>query len=109
VLEHAGPRDHAFLGDVTDQHEHETAPLGDPDQFLRRGTHLRDGAGRRVERVHRHGLDRVDDDGGRGIGVVQRGDDIRYRGLGRQLYVRPADTEPSARSRTCSIASSPEI
>ena len=36
VLEHARAGDQPFLGDVADQHQHEAAPLGEPDQLLRR-------------------------------------------------------------------------
>ena len=40
----------------------EAAPLGEADQLLRRAAHLADRAGRAVERVEIHRLDRIDDD-----------------------------------------------
>ncbi len=46
---------------MADEDQHEPALLGDADQFLRRPAHLADGAGRAVERVEIHRLDRIDD------------------------------------------------
>ena len=60
VLEHARAGDLAVLGDVADQHQDEAALLGEADQLGRGAAHLRDGAGRGIEVVEIHGLDRID-------------------------------------------------
>ncbi len=45
VLEHAGARDGAVLGDMADEQEGGAAALGGPDQFLGGRAHLADRAG----------------------------------------------------------------
>ena len=62
VLEHARAGDLAVLGDVADQHHGDAARLAKADQLVGGGAHLGDRAGRAVERVDPHGLDRIDDD-----------------------------------------------
>src|ERR1700688_1786880 len=47
-----------------------------------RAAHLGHGAGRGVDRIGPHGLDRVDDDETRGIAIGESGDDVLDRGFG---------------------------
>ena len=61
VLEHARAGDLAVLGDVADQQQGAAALLGEADQRLGGGAQLGDGAGRLLEPVDPHGLDRIDD------------------------------------------------
>ena len=85
VLEHTGAGDGAVLGDVADQQDGDAAALGEVDQRLRGAADLRDGAGRAVDRVEPHGLDRIDHRHARRIGGLQRGDDVAHRGRSREL------------------------
>ena len=62
VLDHARAGDLAVLGDVADQDDGGAGALGEADQRLRGAAHLRDGAGRGLDRVGPHGLDRIDHD-----------------------------------------------
>ena len=94
VLEHAGPRDRAVLGDVADQQHGDAAALRKLDQRLRRGADLGDGAGRRVDGVEPHRLDGVDHrDLGR-IGPLERGHDVSHRGGGDELHRRVREAQP---------------
>ena len=58
VLDHARAGDLAVLGDVADQDDGRARALGEADQRLRAGAHLGDGAGRGLDHVGPHGLDR---------------------------------------------------
>ena len=93
VLEHARARDRPILGDVADQEHGDAAPLGEFDQRLRRGAHLRDRAGRRVDGVEPHGLDRIDHrDLGR-VGPLERRHDVAHRGGGHELDRRVGEAQ----------------
>ncbi len=59
VLDHAGAGDLAVLGDVADEDDGRAGVLGVADQRLRRAAHLRHRAGRGLDHVGPHGLDRV--------------------------------------------------
>ena len=78
VLEHARPGDDTFLGHVADEYQDKAAPLGHPDQLLRGCANLTDRAGRAVQGVEVHRLDRIDDNQGRGVLAVERGDDVAH-------------------------------
>jgi hypothetical protein len=94
VLDHARAGDLAVLGDMPDQDHGGAGTLGEADQVLRRATHLRDGAGRGVDHVGPHGLDRVDDDQARGRALRQGCDDVFNRGLSGELDRSTSETEP---------------
>ena len=76
----AGAGDLAVLGDVADQEQRAAAPLGEADQLVRAGAQLGDRAGRRIDALDVHGLDRVDDHQARRVGVVEGRDDVADRG-----------------------------
>ena len=94
VLDHARAGDLAVLGDVADQDDGRARALGEADQRLRRAAHLRHRAGRGLDRVGPHGLDRVDDDEARRLAFRQRGDDVLDRGLGGEFDRRIAQAQP---------------
>ena len=90
VLEYAGAGDGAVLGDVAHQQHGDAAALGQFDQRLRGGAHLCNRAGRAVDGVEPHGLDRIDHrDLGR-IGALERRHDVAHRGGGGELHRRIA-------------------
>ena len=95
VLEHAGPGDGAFLGDVPDQHEREAARLGEPDQLEAGGADLADAAGRALDGVEPHGLDGVDDDEAEIFLRLERGGDIAHVDGGGKLHRRVGEAEPA--------------
>ena len=88
MFEHLGPGNHAILGDVADQEQGEVRTFRQADQFLRRGAHLGDGAGRRIQAVDKHGLHRIGDHHLNVAAVFQGGDDIADIGGRGQLYRR---------------------
>ncbi len=94
VLDHARAGDLAVLGDVADQDDGRARALGEADQRLRAGAHLRHGAGCGFDRVGPHGLDRIDDDEPRRLALAQRRHDVLDRGLGGKLDRRACETEP---------------
>ena len=94
VLDHAGAGDLAVLGDVADQDDGRAGVLGVADERLRRAAHLGHRAGRGIDHVGPHGLDRIDDDEARRRAFGQRGDDVLDRGLGRELDLGVAEAEP---------------
>ena len=94
VLEHAGARDGAVLGDVADQQHGDAAALGELDQGLRRGAHLGDRARRAVDRVEPHGLDGIDHRHLGRIGPLQGRHDVAHRGRGAELHRCVADAQP---------------
>ena len=94
MLEHARPGDRSVLGDMTDQHHRGAAFLGEPDQFLRRGAYLADGARRAFDQVRMHRLDRIDHQQGGRTALAERRQDIASRGGGRELHRRRAQPEP---------------
>ena len=110
VFEHLRTRDHPFLGDVADQQEDEAVPLGEPDQHLRRGAHLRHRPRRRV-RAHRR----------TGSAPSSTTTMSAPRGASSVAAMSPTEVAAasctgasrnpsrSARSRSWSIASSPEM
>ena len=110
VLEHARAGDGAVLGDVADQQDGDAAALGERDQRLRRGAHLGDRAGRAVDRVEPHGLDRIDHrerlgaSGRSSVATMSRTEVAAASCTGASA--RPSR---SARRRTWSSASSPEM
>ena len=85
VLDHARAGDLAVLGDVADEDHGRAGRLGEADQGLGAAAHLRDGAGRRFDRLGPHGLDRIDDGEGRGLALREGGDDVLDIGLGGEL------------------------
>jgi hypothetical protein len=94
VLDHPRSGDLAVLGDVTDEQDGGAGTLREPDQGLRGGTYLGDGAGRGFDRIGPHGLDRVDHDETRRLGVPQRRQNVLDRGLGRELDGGICDAQP---------------
>ena len=93
VLDHARAGDLAVLGDVADEDHGGAGRLGETDQGLGAAAHLRDGAGRRFDRLRPHGLDRVDDGEGRGLALREGGDDVLDIGLRRELDRRAGEAE----------------
>ena len=93
VLDHARAGDLAVLGDVADEDHGGAGRLGEADQGLGAAAHLRDGAGRRFDRLGPHGLDRVDDGEGRGLALREGGDDVLDIGLRRELDRRAGEAE----------------
>ena len=61
VLQHAGPGDRPFFGDMADDQDRDVARLRPLHQPGGAFPHLRDTARRRGDLVHENGLDRVDD------------------------------------------------
>ena len=108
VLDHARAGDLAVLGDVADEDDGGAGLLGVADQRLRRGAHLRHGAGRGIGEVGPQRLDRIDDDEGGRLVVGERGEDVLDAGLGGELHRRGGRPRRSARRRIWAIASSPE-
>ena len=88
VLEHAGPGDLAVLGDVADQEQGRAAALGEADQLVRAAAQLGDRAGRRLDAVDVHGLDRIDDQQARRAQMVEGRQDVAHRGRGGDLERR---------------------
>ncbi len=84
VLQHARAGDQAFLGDVADEHQGEAAPLGEPDQLVRRRAHLGDGAGRGLERLDEQRLDRIDHHEFGRVAGGERGGDVADLGRDRE-------------------------
>ena len=109
VLDDAGTRDLAILGDMPDDEERRSARLGEADQRLSRASDLAYRARRGFDRVAPHGLDRIDDHEFRRVAGAQSRDDILDQGLGRKLHRRAcASPSRAARSRTWAVDSSPE-
>ena len=79
MLEHAGARDRAILGDMANQDHRAAAFLGIADQLLRRGAHLADRARRALDQVAVHRLDRIDHQHHRRFHAAQRGQDVAHR------------------------------
>ncbi len=82
VLDDARACDLPVLGDMADQNDRRVVALREADEILRGGAHLAHGAGCGFEHVGPHGLDRVDDDGGRRLATFERRHDvleIRFR------------------------------
>jgi hypothetical protein len=73
---------------VADQKQGEAAPLGEADQFLRRGADLRHGTGGGFKVVQEHGLDGIDDHDVDVFGGVQRGYDVSDVGGGGERHGR---------------------
>ena len=94
VLDHAGAGDLAVLGDMADQDDGGAGLLGEANERLRRGAHLRHRAGRGFHRVGPHGLDRIDHDQARHRAFGQGGDDILDRGFRGKLHRRIGKPEP---------------
>ena len=92
VLDHAGAGDLAVLGDVSHQIDADPAPLGEGGELVRRRAHLRDRAGRAVDGVEPHGLDRIDDRKARAFGL-ERGEDVAQVRLRRQPHRRVAQSK----------------
>ena len=88
VLQHARTGDGAVLGDVADQHQREFARLGELDQLEAGGAHLRHRAGRAVDRVEPHGLDRVDHHQRGVAGRLQAGGDVAQVDRGGEFQRR---------------------
>ena len=80
VFHHARPRDLAFLGDMPDKDDGNPPTLGKGHQFMGGGTDLGHGAGRGVDGVEPHGLDRINHGQMRAFGI-QRGQDVAQRGF----------------------------
>ena len=95
VLEHARAGDLPVLGDVADQQEGAAALLGEADQGLGGGAQLGDRAGRLLEPVDPHGLDRIDDHQVRRLRPVERGQDVAGRGGAGELDRRVGEAEPA--------------
>ena len=89
----ARSRDLPVLGDVADEDDADVVVLGVADQRLRGAPDLADGAGRGVDRLGPHGLDRVDHDEIEALGR-ERADDILDVGGGREPDRRVRQAEP---------------
>ncbi len=90
VLHHARAGERAVLGHMPDQNEGEAFGLGEADEFQRAGADLGDGARRGIERLMRHGLDRIDHQqrdrpGGRSAGGSERRRYILHSGRGGEF------------------------
>ena len=84
VFEDTRTGDHAFLGDVSNNHQNNPAALGDTDQFLRRCPYLRNGARSGVQGIDKKGLDGIDYHQVWAVGDIKGGDDVAYgRGGGQ--------------------------
>ena len=94
MLQHARAGDRTVLGDMADQHQRRAALLGEADQFLRGGADLADRAGRALDQVGVHRLDRIDDEQRGRPPLPQRRQDIADRGGGGELHRRPAQPQP---------------
>ena len=88
VLQHARPGDGAVLGDVADQHQGEAGGLGQADQLERGGADLGDGAGRALDGVQPHGLDRIDHHQCRVGRALQRRGDVAQVDRGGEFQRR---------------------
>src|SRR3546814_6555557 len=64
MFEYARSRDGPVLGDMADKHHRSAALLGETDQFLRAGADLAHRAGRALDQVRVHRLDRIDNQQG---------------------------------------------
>ena len=109
MLDDAGARDLAILGDVADQNHGGAGSLGEADEFAGRSAHLGNGAGRGLDGLRPHGLDRVDDQKSRHgpcDSVATISSTEVSAAISTAASVRPSR---SARSRTCATASSPEM
>ena len=93
VFEHPRAGDLAFFGDVADEEQHRARALGMANQFLSGAAHLRHRAGRRIESIEIHRLDRIDNDDIGRFGALQAGQDIAYAGRGSEKHRRIADPE----------------
>ncbi len=98
MLEHARPRDRAFLGDVADDDDGRAAALGKTHEFGRALAQLRHAARARGDRRGLHGLDRIDDQQRRAR--VARGRDDRIEiGFGEHPQRRARDAEAPGAQR----------
>ncbi len=93
VLEHARPRDGAFLRDVADEEERRARALGVARELRRALAHLGDRAGRRLQGFGPYRLDRIDHRHAR-LRRFQGADDALELRLGEQPHA--ADLEAQA-------------
>jgi hypothetical protein len=70
---------------MANKHDGEVAGLRQTDQLEGAGAHLADGAGGALDRVHPHGLDRVDHHQRGVLGLFQAGDDVANIDRGGQF------------------------
>ena len=98
VLDDARPGDLAFLGDVADEHDRGAGGFGVADDGLRRGAHLRDGAGRRIGKVGPQRLDRIEDDEVGPPAFGERGEDVLDIGFGGELDRSAGERRAAARA-----------
>ena len=92
MLQHTRARQGAFLGDMTDQHDADTAGLGRARQVRRAFAHLRHRTGGRRELIRIDCLDRVDDGDVR-LGGRQNGQDFFQLDLGQHPHLRVVQPE----------------
>ena len=97
VLDHARAGDLAVLGDMADEDDRDAAALGEGDELVGGGADLGDGAGRAVDVVGPHRLDRVDDGERRALGL-ERGQDVAQVGLGGEPEGRVGQAEALRRA-----------
>src|SRR6056297_10794 len=81
VLDHLGPRNLTFLGDMTDKNHRGTGLLGEPYQALRGSPHLADRARRCIKCVRPERLNRIDNDKVRPRTIRRRRQNISEVGL----------------------------
>ena len=93
VLEDAWPGETAVLGDVTDHHDGDAAPLGLDHQPVRARPHLHDASGWGPEHRIGDGLDAVDHHEV-GADLVDGGDDVGHRGRRQQPQIGAHGAEP---------------
>ncbi len=94
MFKHTRAGDRAVLGDMADQDHRRPALLGEADQFLRRSTNLTDRAGRALDQVAVHRLDRIDDQQRWRCSRPDGGQNIPHRRRRRQPHRRTAEPEP---------------
>ena len=78
VFEDSWSRDRAILCDMADQGQREALFLGQPDQLLRAGAHLRDRARRTLQTLKPEGLNGIDDDEVERSGLFKSGQNLPH-------------------------------
>ncbi len=98
VLEHARPRDGAFLGDVAHEQQGGAGSLREARELRGALAHLRHAARRRLQRFRVHGLDRVHY---RYVGLsrAQHGEDLLQLDLGQHLERIAIEPQPPRAQR----------
>ena len=107
VLEDARPRDHAFLGHVTDDQHGDAGGLGESHERRRSFAHLRRRSRRRLDLGDVHRLDRIDDQHARTASLRLLDDRLDARFQPATAALSPTMPRRRARRLTCRSDSSP--